>query len=202
MNYFRIITVALLVIVMTACVPIWQTKPNALSPESLFELRSKALVQLDRWEIEGRTVITQGKEGWNVGLRWQENEGLYQIKLAGPFSQGGATLSGDETTVVLTMNDGKQYSAATPEILITDVMGWDLPISALRDWVRGLPYSGQKIALTEYDEQGRLIHLVQQDWDIEFLRYIPFENYSMPGKIFIKHPELSLRLIIVDWDRP
>lgn len=182
--------------------PIWQTKPNNLSPESLFELRYKALVELERWEIEGRTVITQGKEGWNVGLRWQENEGLYQIRLEGPFSQGGATLNGDETNVVLTMNDGKQYSAATPEVLITDVMGWELPVSALRDWVRGLPYSKQTIALAEYDEQGRLIHLVQQGWDVEFLRYIPFEDYSMPGKIFIKHSEISLRLIIVDWDRP
>jgi len=199
MFYIRFVTISL-IIFLTACVPVWQTRPTA-SPESLWQIRYNKLIQLDRWKFQGRTVITQGREAWNAGLRWQENKDSYQIKLEGPFSQGGVTLDGNKDHVVLTQSDGTQQSAKSPEALLRKMMGWKLPVSALRYWVRGLPYTTD-IATMEYDQQGRLTHLVQQGWDIKFLRYIPFGNYSMPSKIFIKHPDLSLRIIISDWSKP
>jgi len=185
------------------CCLIEERHPEVKSQsELLFDYRYRQLVQLDNWKIKGRSVITQGSEGWNVGLKWQENTGRYQIKLEGPFAQGGARLDGDKKLVTLTLNDGQQHSATTPEELITKIIGWKLPVSALRDWVRGIPYSEKSSELMEFNERGQLIHLVQDQWDIEFLRYIPFETYSMPAKVFIKHPELSVKLIITDWDRP
>jgi len=190
---------SLLLLSATACVPILQTKPDT-SPESLFATRSKDLVQLDRWKIKGRTMITQGSEAWSVGLRWQEDRGAYQIKLEGPFAQGGVTLDGDEEQVVLTMTTGEKIASTNPEELILEVVGWNLPVSALRDWVRGLPYEQQAIESITYDDEGRITHLVQQGWDIEFLRYMPFDSYSMPAKIFIKHPDLSVRLVISSWN--
>lgn len=198
---FRAFIISLLLLSTTACVPVWQTKPTS-DPESLFKIRAHTLTQIHNWEIQGRTVITQGKEGWNVGLYWQEKDNNYQIKLTGPFSQGGVTLDGNQENVTLTMSNGKQFSASTPEKLIADIVGWKLPVSALRDWVRGLPYSEQSIDLVKYNDDGKIIYLEQQGWSVEFKRYIPFENYSMPAKVFIKHPELSIRLIIADWDRP
>ena len=194
--------IALLSILIIACTPIWQTKSNDVDPQSLSELRTQKINQLTRWKIRGRTVILQDKEGVNVGLKWQEDNGRYIIKLEGPFSQGGVTLKGDENTVTLTTSDGQYYSANTPEELIEKVIGWNLPVSALRDWVRGLPSSEQEITSIEYNDKGQLTHLVQGEWEIQFLRYIPFEDMSMPGKVFIKHPELSVKLIIADWDRP
>lgn len=195
----RTLVVALLSLLLTACVPFWQQRPDS-SPESLWDARYTDLVQLDRWEIKGRTVITQGNEAWNAGLYWQEDRGSYQIKLLGPFAQGGVTLDGDEGQVTLTMADGTQSSSPSPEALIAETLGIHLPVSALRDWVRGIPYQSTNFKSIEYDAEGRITHLVQQGWDVKFLRYIPFENYSMPAKIFIKHDEFSLRLVISDWE--
>jgi len=183
----------------SACVPIWQTRTSD-SPEALFAERAIDLNQLDQWKIKGRTVITQGREAWNVGLRWKEDRVLYQIKLEGPFSQGGVTLDGNQEQVVLTMMTGEKVASTNPEDLISEVVGWNLPVSALRDWVRGLPYGEQTIESVTYDDEGRITHLVQQGWKIEYMRYVPFKNYSMPSKIFIKHPDLSVRLVITSWD--
>jgi len=183
----------------SACVPVWQTRTSD-SPEVLFATRAIDLSQLDQWKIKGRTVITQGREAWNVGLRWQEDRALYQIKLEGPFSQGGVTLDGNQEQVVLTMMTGEKVASTNPEDLISEVVGWNLPVSALRDWIRGLPYGEQTIESVTYDDEGRITHLVQQDWEIEYMRYVPFKNYSMPSKIFIKHPDLSVRLVITSWD--
>jgi len=190
---------ALILFLTTACVPILQTKPT-VSSDKLFAARYKELTQLDQWKIKGRTVITQGSEGWNVGLRWQQDRDLYQIKLEGPFSQGAVILEGNGEQVVLTLNSGEKIAATNPEELILEVVGWNLPVSALRDWVRGLPYREKSIESVSYDDEGRMTHLVQQGWDVEFLRYVPFNDYSMPAKIFIRHPDLSLRLVINSWD--
>ncbi|PCJ31575.1 MAG: outer membrane lipoprotein LolB [Gammaproteobacteria bacterium] len=182
----------------SACTPVWQTKPT-VSPDTLFDAHQHTLASLERWEIRGRTVIIQGKEGWNVGLWWQENKTDYHIKLEGPFAQGGMTLDGDERNVILTMDDGQQFSAATPEELIMSTLGWTLPISALRDWIKGMPYAEKELTLVEHDDEGRITHLIQGDWDIEYRRYAPFNGSAMPAKIFITHPDLSVKLIIRKW---
>jgi outer membrane lipoprotein LolB len=144
----------------------------------------------------------QGREGWNAGIVWEEQNQEFHIRLSGPFSQGGVALDGNTDQVTLTLDDGEQLSAPTAEQLLAEAMGWLLPVSALRDWVRGVPYAKVAVDKQELDEQGRLLRLEQAGWQIEFLRYMPFEHYSMPEKVFMKHPELSVRLIVSDWRRP
>ena len=197
----RVISGLLLLLSITACTPIWQTKPTQ-TPEQRWQQRLTEQAALHDWSFHGRTAIVQGREGWNAGISWEEQGDQFRIKLSGPFAQGGVLLDGNPQTVTLTLDDGDTLTAATPEQLLAEAMGWLLPVSALRDWVRGIPYTELPIDNKQLDEQGRLIQLEQAGWEIEFLRYIPFENYSMPEKVFMKHPDLSVRLIISDWGRP
>lgn len=190
--------VVFLTILTTACTPIWQQRPE-ITPENLWQARHSELMQFDQWQLQGRTAIVQGKEGWNAGLHWQETHGQYQIKILGPFAQGGISLDGDEHQVVLTMNDGQQLSSSSPEALIKQVLNVQLPVSALRDWVRGMPYSEKNIDLIEWDIDGQISQLSQDGWQIEFVRYVPFKQYTLPSKIFIKHSDLSLRLVMTRW---
>tara|TARA_R110002049_G_scaffold287640_5_gene469797 strand:+ start:1190 stop:1789 length:600 start_codon:yes stop_codon:yes gene_type:complete len=196
----RLVAVIALLLTTTACAPLWQSRP-ASNPDLLWQQRHQALVQLDQWQLHGRTVITQGKEGWNAGLRWQENRGEYQIKIEGPFSQGGITLDGNDDQAILTMADGQKISAADPEVLIKAALGIQLPVSALRDWVRGIPYASLNINQLELDDEGQVTHLIQDGWDINFSKYVPFGIYTMPTKIFIKNQDLSLRLAVTRWKR-
>ncbi len=196
LNRLLLVTV---VVMMSACKPIWY-KP-AEPAETLWQQRSVKLAALNNWSIKGRTAITQGSEGWTAGLNWQDLPERYQIALTGPFAQGGAVLTGDNQQVVLTMADGTTVSAATPEALLKDNLGIHMPVSALRDWVRGLPYQKYPVESMQLDIEGRITHLKQKDWQIEILRYVPFEHYYMPAKIFIKHPDINLKLIIRDWER-
>lgn len=194
----KYVIVLLLLLTTTACAPLYQQRPEA-NPESLWQQRHQALINLDKWQIQGRTVIRQGKEAVNAGLRWQEDQGVYQIKLEGPFSQGGITLEGNERQAVLTMTDGEKIIAADPEELIKEIMGVQLPIRALRDWVRGIPDASINVDRLELDAKGQVTHLIQQDWDITFFRYVPFGKHSMPEKIFINKQDMSLRLVIMRW---
>ena len=139
MRDLRTLLVVILAMLATACVPIWQQRPD-ISPEILWQARRMDLTQLDGWQIQGRTVITQQREAWNAGLRWRQDQGSFQIQLLGPFAQGGISLEGDDKQVLLTMEDGQQLSSTSPETLLLETLGMNLPVSALRDWLRGIPY--------------------------------------------------------------
>lgn len=196
----RSAVITALLLTTTACAPIWQQQ-SEVSPDLLWQARHQDLIKLDQWQLQGRTVVTQGKEGWNAGIRWQENKSAYQIKIVGPFSQGGITLDGDNNRAILTMVDGQKISAIDPEILIKEALGIQLPVNALRDWVRGIPYSPLATDEIKLDSKGQITHLIQQDWDISFLKYVPFDIYSVPSKIFIKNNDLSLRLAVTRWQK-
>jgi outer membrane lipoprotein LolB len=193
----RLLVIGVLFFV-TACKPIWYRPPE--TPEGMWQLRSADLLALDRWAIKGRAAIVQGKDGWNAGMNWRQTGNNYQINLTGPFSQGGVVLTGNKEQVTLFLGDGQKISSTSPESLLQENMNLKMPVSALRDWIRGLPYQKQKVDEVKFDVEGRIVFLKQQDWEVEVLRYVPFEQLEMPAKIFIKHPDLSVKLIIQDWE--
>lgn len=190
-----------LIVMLSGCAPLWETKP-AQDPEQLWQERQKQQASLEAWAFKGRTAIIQGREGWNAGIRWLKQGQQFHIKLSGPFSQGGVALDGNHESVTLTLDDGEQLTAATPEQLLAEAMGWLLPVSALSDWVRGVPYAKLPVDSRELDAQGRLTKLAQAGWNIEFLGYMPFQGSSMPKKVFMKNSQMSVRLIVTDWSIP
>jgi outer membrane lipoprotein LolB len=186
---------------LTACAPLLQTKQN-LSKQQLWEQREQQLTALENWQFTGRTAITERRQGWNAGINWTEKPHQFVIRLYGPFAQGGVSLEGSASQVSLRQQDGSVMTAATAESLLQQALGVSLPVSALHDWVRGLPHAAMSVDSLQLDEQGRIESMTQAGWQINYLRYIPFETMSMPGKIFIKNGELSVRLLVADWDRP
>ncbi len=189
-----------LLLAVSACKPIWYKPP--LTADGMWQGRLPKLTLIDNWQINGRTAITQGQEGWNAGIKWSQQKEAYQIKLTGPFAQGGVVLDGDAKQVTLTTSDGGRIKAKTPEALLKDNTGLQLPVTALRYWVRGLPYNVLDVDAMRLDPEGRITYLNQQGWKITIKRYIPFGDVFMPAKVFIRHDDLSIRLIISDWSVP
>ncbi len=197
----RFLLTSSLLLLVTACTPFWQTKP-VTPAETLWQQRAAELQQRDEWSFRGRTLIQQGREGWNAGVSWQQNKDNFKIRLTGPFAQGAVELTGDSQQVEMLTSEGDKYTANTPEQLLEEVLGWRLPVSALRDWVRGLPFQDAPVTLRELDNDGKLVVLNQAGWQVEFLRYVPFSGLQIPDKVFIKRDDLSVRLVISDWNQP
>ncbi|MCC5795702.1 MAG: outer membrane lipoprotein LolB [Methylophaga sp.] len=186
----------------TACaqLQVWTGQTPKTAPELQWEVRHQELQQLNNWSFRGRTIITQGREGWNAGVYWREQTPAFSIRLSGPFAQGGMLLEGQEERVTMTLNSGEQFSAETPEALLAEALGWLLPVSALRDWVRGMPYAAMNVDDMQLDNQGRITLLYQAGWEVSFEEYMPFSGHQVPAKVFIKHPDLSVRLLMNRWD--
>ena len=187
----------LLLLLLVACSP---TPPRPLpdiAPEQSWQLRQQMLRQLTHWQLSGRLAVQNDHEAWHMSLKWQQRQDRYSLNIIAPLGQGSMRLHGDATQVMLLTEDGKVINSSTPELLLYRQLGWKIPVSALRYWILGLPAPGDY--LPTIDEYGRLSHLQQDDWEIEFIDYQPQLGVDLPRKVFINNHHAAVKLIISSW---
>ena len=82
--------------------------------------------------------------------------------------------------------------------MVESQLGWQLPVSHLLYWVRGLPApdSRSRIAL---DPNGRLASLQQDGWDVQYLGYTEEDGYTLPNRIKLAGRDLKITLVVKDW---
>lgn len=160
---------------------------------------SQSAAAMTAWQFNGRVSLTRGEEGWHAGLHWQEQPGSYYLRVSGPLGQGGFQLNGDARGVVLVDANGQTFAARDADALLVQVTGWQLPVTGLRYWIRGLPEPAAGKAHTTRDEAGQLSRLEQSGWTINYQRYQVVDGFSLPGKLQLSHQDVAVRIIIDQW---
>ena len=166
---------------------------------AFWQRHSEQLIELHSWQLKGRIAIQRGKEGGSVSLHWQQDRHNYFLRVVAPLGRGTYELSGSEDGVVMRTEKNKLLHADNPETLLQENLGWQVPLSALRYWVRGLPEPDIKTDSLILDEKGRITKLSQSGWQISYIPYVKNSGYELPGKIFMQNDRLKLRLVIRDW---
>ncbi len=172
---------------------------EAPAGEAGWQRHEAALAGFKRWQLSGRLAIQANGESWSGAIRWNQDDEFYQIDFSGPFGQGASSLTGDLRRVVLKTADGEIVGLDGPEALLQERFGWQFPLSELQWWIIGLPSPLSPVDERRLDEAGRLAHLQQRDWSIDYRRYQPVGTLALPEKIFITHDQLGLKLIIDEW---
>lgn len=132
-------------------------------------------------------------------MRWDEAAGSYRLNLAGPLGQGAMQINGDTAGMVrLQTADGQQYATRDADALVMSVTGWQLPVTGLRYWVRGIPAPGGEARFTT-DEQGRLVRLEQDGWDISYNRYQALAGRDWPTRMRLETADISVTLVVDEW---
>jgi outer membrane lipoprotein LolB len=163
---------------------------------------SQSAAALDAWQLNGRVSLTRGEEGWHAGLFWQTQADTYYLRISGPLGQGGFQLNGDARGVVLVDADGQTFAARDADALLAQVTGWQLPVTGLRYWIRGLPEPVAGQAQETRDEAGRLNRLEQSGWTIEYQKYQLVGDILLPAKLQLIHADISVRIVIDQWELP
>jgi len=159
---------------------------------------SRSAAEFSDWQLNGRIALTHGDQGWHASLLWQQRADRYQVKVSGPLGQGGFQLAGDERGVVLIDAEGNASFARDGDALLLQTTGWHLPVTGMRYWVRGLPVPETE-ATRVYDESGRLSHLEQSGWSIDYQRYQLVEGAAVPAKMQLAREDIDVRLVINQW---
>lgn len=161
--------------------------------------RQSALRQVRDWSLDGRVSVSTEDRGWYAGLDWRQSGPDYHLELRGPLGQGRLWIDGNDDSVRAVAGDGTVHNGETPEQLLAQAYGWQLPISGLRYWVRGLPDPALAIEEIGLDSLGRLALLRQGGWHIVFPAYQDRPGVDLPEKITVEGYGLRLRLVIDQW---
>ena len=160
---------------------------------------SPAAATLSAWQFNGRVSLTRGEEGGHASLYWQEQAGSFNLGVSGPLGQGGFQLNGDARGVVLVDADGQTFAAQDADALLVQVTGWQLPVSGLRYWIRGLPEPAAGKVQAIRDEAGQLHRLEQSGWTINYQRYQVVDGISLPAKLQLAREDVAVRIVIDQW---
>lgn len=156
------------------------------------------LSEIDGWQISGKIGIRAPQDSGSGTLFWLQRQDYFDIRLSGPLGRGATRLTGRPDAVALEVAGQGRFEAESPEALVENQLGWQLPVSNLLWWVRGLPApdSRSRIAL---DANGRLANLQQDGWDIQYLGYSEEDGYALPSRIKLAGRDLQITLVVKDW---
>ncbi len=163
-----------------------------------WQAHKEQISRLDAWQINGKVGIRAPKDSGSGTLFWLQRQDYYDIRLSGPLGRGAARLTGRPGAILLEVANQGRYQAASPEELLQDQLGLNLPVSHLLWWIRGLPSPNSKSRLN-LDSQSHLAQLSQDGWFVEYLSYAEQNGFWLPERIKVSGYDLQVTLVIKDW---
>ncbi|APE29878.1 outer membrane lipoprotein LolB [Halomonas aestuarii] len=162
-----------------------------------WEAQRQRLADLDTWMLVGKVGLRTPEDSTSANLDWSQHPYYYRLLISGPFGSGRSTLEGREGRFSLTTAEGR-FEAETPEALMGQQLGWSLPVSALSEWIRGLPAEGSAHRM-ERDDLGFPRRLEQDGWDIAYRDWTRVEGLWLPRKMVMTYDTLRATLVVTEW---
>ena len=185
---------AALCVLLAGCSVLEMKKKQA--SELAWEARRARLSQIDRFALQAR-VSSGGLFGVKGNLSWKQQRDDFQMRVAGPFGVGAATITGTGRQVEIRSAKGV-FTTRNPEQDLHDRLGWTFPVSHLRYWALGLPAPGSDAAM-ELDEGGRITSLEQDDWTLEYDEYQDAGELELPRKFAVANDEVKIKVVVDEW---
>lgn len=183
-------------LLLAGCAPL-QPLPSTSAPAT-YRQHAASIANIHTFALNGRIAVLTEKKGFSGSMRWHHHAEGDEIGFYSPIGTQLGQISASADSVTLTTSDHKSFTAADAESLTQNTLGWSLPITGLSDWVLGRPTKGDA-ELLSWDAGGRLLHLRQQGWDIEYPQYMEIEGRQLPNKIVMKSQKLDLKLVVEQW---
>lgn len=199
----RVIAMGLLVSALAACVsqPVQRPAgPVDLAQAQAADSRRGALLD---WDLSGRIAVSNGSRGGSGRIDWQQRASGYTISLSAPVTRQSWQLSGNDLGARLEGIAGGPRESADVEDLLHSATGWNIPVRALQNWIRGIgaatpDYGPARLA---YDAGGLPAKLEQGGWSIEYQDWHPATptHPSLPKRIVARNGAASVKLVVDQW---
>ena len=159
--WLRWAMLAMLALTLAACTttpkPIEGASPDAFSRIGRFAITVN--------EESGKQSAGQG------GFSWSDDGRRYVLDLTNPLGSTEARVEGQPGAASLTKADGTRLVADNPDALAEDALGSSVPVSGLRDWLRGKLPAQPEASDVSRDELGRPASFEQGGWRAKLSRY-------------------------------
>ena len=181
------ILVIILAVFLSSCASFSQAptplpKPKIINHYLPWAQRKAQLNAIQNFRVNGNLVIHQTSgRGVNASFSWEQTYPNYQLNFFGPLGSQGAVLTGSPKQVSLTTHQ-QTYHAQSPEQLLHDQLGLNLPVSQFYYWLRGLP-APQSRYTTNLDAYNRLMQLRQSGWRVVYRHFTNIGKIDLPDRI-------------------
>lgn len=199
MLFNRHLIVAASLLLLSACATT-PKPPIAQSPisQAIHQQHLAKLAQIKSFTLKGRLGVVTQKQGFSGGIDWQHASDTDNVDVYSPVGGKVANISKKTTGATLTKQDGRSITAQDAESLTETTLGFKLPLLGLSDWALGKPTTSN-INSSTWDENGRLLTLKQDGWDISYENYADNEGIFLPNKIVLKSEKVNLKLLVEKW---
>lgn len=182
--------------VLSACAWLWP--PDATLPGGAEREKLRAL---SVWSMEGRVKVHTPDDGWTAGLEWRHMGEEDRLLLSGPLGQRvvGIVRNGDYMAVEAA--NGGLLESSDPEGLMSEHLGFSVPLESLRYWVLALPAPQQDFAARPPAENSTaLFGFDQAGWSLDYDGFMQEAGWVVPRKITVRgQGGVVLRLIVDRW---
>lgn len=170
--------------------PAFQTIP--------WSARQKQLESISQWTIQGTALIKSQSTSAHFSLYWEQKENNYHLEFFSPLGIKGVRIDGQPHSIVLQITGEPPIAAPNPEQLLQKKLGWTVPVSNLKYWIRAIPspWYTSKQALDPYNH---LILLEQKGWKIQYSDYHCAGSVDLPHQLRLTQGSLSLKIKITSW---
>ncbi|MCX7121416.1 MAG: lipoprotein insertase outer membrane protein LolB [Gammaproteobacteria bacterium] len=164
-------------------------------------IRQAQLAKISKWEIRGAFSIQQtGQQAEIANYAWLQSDSKnYRIEISSALNLYSVVIVRKANLMTLSKNGSRNITAKTPEKLMQKALAWSLPISALDDWIKGMPVPGKFSA--QYDVYGHLILLQQMGWTVRYRSYKTNGDIDLPQMLILQRPGLFVKIVINQFDR-
>jgi outer membrane lipoprotein LolB len=157
--------------------------------------------QIQIWELRGRLGVQTETTGGGLDIIWKQSEQEYSIRLIAPLASGNYLIQGDNDYAEVRYPDGQKEIIDNIDDVFASILEVKLPVTAIKDWIRGLPARTLSIESIRWNDQGLLSNIKQSGWNVEMTKYTG-SKILLPHAIYLSRddkPELDIRLVLRQW---
>lgn len=161
--------------------------------------------QMNQWDLTAKFSVTS-PDGTDSGtVRWVNQTDNERLDVLSPTGTIVARIEVSESSARLVTDDGERV-APNAEALMRDAMDVSLPVTALRYWVRGLDAPDLPIDSVVKDNEGRIIELAQDRWQLAYSGTVSITSgsnrFEVPRRLTATKGDLEIRWASTEWQIP
>jgi len=157
------------------------------------------LNELQNWRTQGKLSIKVDKKRHSASFSWKQDSEDYDIHLYGPFGKGSTWLRKSQGMVKLENSQTGTREAVSAEALMERTFGWQIPISNLQYWIKGVPAKKADIANLDHNDLGYIARFQQQGWEVNYPKHSFIKGIPLPQKIVATRPGIKVVVVIKTW---
>ena len=198
------LAITLVCLVLVSCATVTQQtekEPAVVRQPATWPVEKEKRQQIDIWEIRGRLGLQTDKTGGTMDIIWKQAGDDFTIRLIAPLGAGNYMIQGGKDFAEIRFPNGEKQVVDNIDDIFASALDVDLPASAVKDWVRGLPARALPVEQIEWNDRGLIKRIKQSGWNVEMTNYSGVK-VSLPHNIYVNRDDneaLDVRLILRQW---